>query len=250
MPDTIAVTNVTKEYGAAVKTRALRGISFRVENREFLSIIGQSGSGKSTLLNLLGLLDRPTEGTVSLLGVDVGSMGKRDRAAFRNEHLGFVFQFHHLLPEFSVRENLLIPTWIGRKSRKARTETVGKMASVGRARRHAEEILSFLGVGEVADKSAEQLSGGQKQRVAIGRALMNSPDILLADEPTGNLDTENSGLVYELFRRIHREMGTTFVIVTHDRAIAEQTDRIIEVRDGVVSQDVRNDYLGNRLKQR
>jgi len=233
--DIIAVSDVTKEYGTAVKTKALRGVAFRVEGKEFLSIIGQSGSGKSTLLNLLGLLDRPTEGTVNLLGTDVGALSKKERAAFRNRHLGFVFQFHHLLPEFSVRENLLIPTWIGGSKNKARATT--------ETHRRADEILDFLGVGQVADKSAEQISGGQKQRVAIGRALMNSPDILLADEPTGNLDTENSALVYDLFRRIHNEMGTTFIIVTHDRAIAQQTDRIIEVRDGLISQDVRNDYL-------
>ena len=233
MPETIVVNEVTKEYGTTVKTKALRGVSFRVVEKEFLFVVGQSGSGKSTLLNMLGLLDRPTEGTVSLLGTDVGGLGKRDRAVFRSKHLGFVFQFHHLLPEFSVRENLLIPTWIGASTRNTR--------GAAHARKHAEEILSFLGVGDLADKSAEQLSGGQKQRVAVGRALMNSPELLLADEPTGNLDTENSALVYDLFRRIHREMGTTFVIVTHDRAVAEQTDRIIEVRDGIVSRDVRSD---------
>jgi lipoprotein-releasing system ATP-binding protein len=234
VPDTISIDQVTKEYGTTVKTLALGGVSFRVKEKEFLSIIGQSGSGKSTLLNLLGLLDQPTTGSVNLLGTDVGQLGKKDRAAFRNEHLGFVFQFHHLLPEFSVRENLLLPTWIGAP---ARTKGAGD------ARKRAEEILSFLGLGGLADKNADQLSGGQKQRVAIGRALINFPDILLADEPTGNLDTQNSAMVYDLFRRIHDEMGTTFVIVTHDRAIAQQTDRIIEVRDGLVSQDVRNDYL-------
>jgi lipoprotein-releasing system ATP-binding protein len=241
VPDIIALEGVTKEYGAAVKTLALGGISFRVAEKEFLSIIGQSGSGKSTLLNMLGLLDRPTAGTVSLLGTDVGKLGKKDRAAFRNAHLGFVFQFHHLLPEFSVRENLLLPTWIGRTA-------VGGKRSV-KAGPRAEEILEFLGLGGLGDKSADQLSGGQKQRVAIGRALMNSPDILLADEPTGNLDTTNSAMVYELFRRIHNELGTTFVIVTHDRSIAQQTDRIIEVSDGLVLQDVRNDYLGNPSSQ-
>ena len=235
MADTVTVSNVTKEYGTTVKTKALRGVSFRVEGKEFLSIIGQSGSGKSTLLNILGLLDRPSEGTVTLLGTDVGALSKKDRALFRSRHLGFVFQFHHLLPELSVREHLLIPTWIGSEAGFARDGA--------QAGRRAEDILSFLGVGEVADKSADELSGGQKQRVAIGRALMNSPDIILADEPTGNLDTENSVVVYELFRRIHRELGTTFIIVTHDRAIAQQADRIIEIKDGLVSQDVRNDYL-------
>jgi lipoprotein-releasing system ATP-binding protein len=235
VPDIITLDGVTKEYGTTVKTLALRGVSFRVTQKEFLSIIGQSGSGKSTLLNMLGLLDRPTQGTVSLLGTDVGALGKKDRAAFRNAHLGFVFQFHHLLPEFSVRENLLLPTWIGDPTLTAKGTT--------KAGQRAEEILEFLGLGGLADKSADQLSGGQKQRVAIGRALMNSPDILLADEPTGNLDTTNTAMVYQLFRRIHEELGTTFVIVTHDRLIAQQTDRIIEVSDGLVSQDVRNDYL-------
>ena len=233
MPDVIKVADVTKEYGTAVKTLALRGVTFRVENKEFLSIIGQSGSGKSTLLNMLGLLDKPTEGTVELLGTDVARLSKKDRATFRNEHLGFVFQFHHLLPEFSVLENLLIPTWIG----------PGRMKQGGGTKERAEEVLSFLGLDGLSDKSADELSGGQKQRVAIGRALMNDPDILLADEPTGNLDTQNSAMVYDLFRRIHDEMGTTFVIVTHDRSIAQQADRIIEVTDGLVSQDVRNDYL-------
>ena len=216
----------------------MRGVSFRVAEKEFLSIIGQSGSGKSTLLNMLGLLDRPTAGTVSLLGTDVGTLGKKDRAAFRNAHLGFVFQFHHLLPEFSVRENLLLPTWIGR--------TLGRAANAAQRRAGTPRRYSISWAsGGSADKSADQLSGGQKQRVAIGRALMNSPDILLADEPTGNLDTTNSAMVYDLFRRIHNELGTTFVIVTHDRSIAQQTDRIIEVSDGLVLQDVRNDYMGS-----
>jgi lipoprotein-releasing system ATP-binding protein len=234
VPDVINLSDVTKEYGTAVKTLALRGVTFRVENKEFLSIIGQSGSGKSTLLNLLGLLDTPTRGSVELLGTDVAKLSKRERAAFRNRHLGFVFQFHHLLPEFSVRENLLLPTWIGPER---------ASGGSGSSKARADEVLSFLGLGELAEKNAEQLSGGQKQRVAIGRALMNEPDILLADEPTGNLDTQNSALVYDLFRRIHKEMGTTFVIVTHDRGIAQQADRIIEITDGLVSQDVKNDYL-------
>ena len=201
---------------------------------------------------MLGLLDRPTEGTVRLLGADVGALSTRGRAAFRNEHLGFVFQFHHLLPEFSVRENLLMPVWIGGESGRAGKQgrTAKPSAGKGGASAHADEILTFLGIGDLADKSADELSGGQKQRVAIGRALMNSPDILLADEPTGNLDTENSAMVYDLFRRIHKEMGTTFVIVTHDRAIARGTDRIIEVRDGGVYQDVRNDYWRRRRPSR
>jgi lipoprotein-releasing system ATP-binding protein len=225
----IEAEGLTKVYGESVKTHALRGVDFHVERAEFLSIIGQSGSGKSTLLNILGLLDRPTEGTVRLLGTDVVSLNSAERAAFRNEHIGFVFQFHHLLPEFSVRENLLMPTWIA-----------GGAHKDGDSR--SKEILAFLGLEAVADKGANELSGGQKQRVAIARALMNSPEIVLADEPTGNLDTVNTAQVYGLFRRLHEEWDTTFVIVTHDRSIAQQTDRIVEVRDGLVEQDVPNTY--------
>jgi lipoprotein-releasing system ATP-binding protein len=225
----IVAQGLTKVYGEAVKTQALRGVDFQVERAEFLSIIGQSGSGKSTLLNILGLLDKPTQGTLQLLGTDVVSLSAGKRAAFRNEHIGFVFQFHHLLPEFSVRENLLMPTWIAGRPRKD-----------GDAR--SAEILDFLGLEAVADKNANELSGGQKQRVAIARALMNSPQIVLADEPTGNLDTVNTAQVYDLFRRLHEEWDTTFVIVTHDRSIAQQTDRIVEVLDGLVEQDVPNTY--------
>ncbi len=232
MGDVIVGKGLTKVYGTTQKTHALKGFDLNVRKQEFLSIIGQSGSGKSTLLNLLGLLDRPTEGSIELVGVDVGGFSKRERATFRNEHLGFVFQFHHLLPEFSVRENLLMPCWIG-----------GQSSSMGAARTRADEILELLDLGDVRDKQSNDLSGGQKQRVAIGRSLMNSPDIVLADEPTGNLDTKNTEQVYSLFRRVHEEWGTTFVIVTHDRSIAEQTDRIVEVRDGRIEQDVRNEHL-------
>lgn len=232
MADVIRLLDVEKEYGDGVKTLALRGVSFGVESKAFLSIIGPSGSGKSSLLNILGLLDRPTRGEVTLLGTDVSALSKKERAAFRNRHLGFVFQFHHLLPEFTVLENLLMPSWIG-----------GEESSAER-RGRAVEVLAFLGLDGVGDKGANDLSGGQKQRVAIARALMNRPEIILADEPTGNLDSENSAAVYALFRQIHAEWGSTFVIVTHDRSIAQQTDRIIEVRDGLIEQDVRNEYLG------
>jgi len=232
--DVIVGQGLTKVYGTTQKTYALKGVDLNVQKKEFLSIIGQSGSGKSTLLNLLGLLDRPTEGSLELVGTDVGSLSKKERAAFRNEHLGFVFQFHHLLPEFSVRENLLMPGWIG-----------GQRTSTSATRARAGEMLELLDLGDVKDKRSNDLSGGQKQRVAIGRSLMNGPDIVLADEPTGNLDTMNTEQVYSLFRKVHEERGTTFVIVTHDRSIAEQTDRIVEVRDGVIQQDVRNEHLAS-----
>jgi lipoprotein-releasing system ATP-binding protein len=223
-----------KTYGVAgSETRALDAVSFTLERGEFASIVGQSGSGKSTLLNLLGLLDSPTDGHVVVDGADVSHATRRERARLRNEYIGFVFQYHHLLPEFSVLENVLLPAMIG----------VGG-AATAQARRGATETLDSLGLGEVVGKSANALSGGQKQRVAIARALMNRPPLVLADEPTGNLDTANTAAVYDLFRRINAESGTAFLIVTHDRSIAQQTDRIIEVVDGKLVQDERNTYAG------
>jgi lipoprotein-releasing system ATP-binding protein len=222
---------LAKDYGTEVKFRALDDVSFEIGAGEFASIVGQSGSGKSTLLNLIGLLDTPTEGHVLVGGRDAGGAGRQARAELRNRYIGFVFQFHHLLPEFSVLENVLMPAMIA---------AGGKAGA--EQRRRAEEVLGLLGLAGVEDKNANQLSGGQKQRVAIARALMNRPPLVLADEPTGNLDTVNSAAVYSLFRRINAELGTTFLIVTHDRSIAQQTDRILEVVDGKLIQDVRNAY--------
>jgi len=220
-----------KIYGTGdAATHALTGVSFVVAEGEFASIVGQSGSGKSTLLNLIGLLDTPSAGRVVLGGTDTSALRRKGRAQLRNEALGFVFQFHYLLPEFSVWENLTMPAQIA-----------GQRVT-GEDRTRVMEMLSLLGLEGLERKNANQLSGGQKQRVAIGRALMNRPRLILADEPTGNLDTTNTEAVYELFRRINRELGTTFLIVTHDRAVAQQTDRILEVRDGELVQDVRNDY--------
>jgi lipoprotein-releasing system ATP-binding protein len=229
----IVADELTKVYGTVAATRALSEVSFDVHAGEFAAIVGQSGSGKSTLLNLLGLLDTPTEGRVLVEGRETAAAGRRGRAMLRNQYLGFVFQFHHLLPEFSVLENVVMPALIA--------EGV-EMDAVER-RRRALDVLGMLGLEAVAEKNANQLSGGQKQRVAIARALMNRPPVILADEPTGNLDTENSAAVYRLFREINADLGTTFLIVTHDRGIAEQTDRIIEVVDGELVQDVRNTYL-------
>ncbi len=225
----LVAEDLGKTYGAEVKTVALQGVSFTLERGEFASIVGQSGSGKSTLLNLIGLLDTPTAGSVTLDGHDTRRLAGNDRARLRNELLGFVFQFHHLLPEFSVLENVVMPGLIG-----------GGSAATLRAR--AVEVLGLLGLDGLEEKNANQLSGGQKQRVAIARALLNRPALVLADEPTGNLDTVNTAAVYDLFRTIHRELGTAFLIVTHDRAVAQQTDRILEVADGRLVQDVRDVY--------
>lgn len=232
MGEAVVAESLEKVYGSGdTATRALSGVSFSLEEGEFTSIIGQSGSGKSTLLNLLGLLDTPTQGRVVIAGQDTSGLSRKQRARLRGQAIGFVFQFHHLLPEFTVAENMIMPSRIAGKK-------------VGEAERNrVRELLDLLGLAGLEDKNANQLSGGQKQRVAIGRALMHEPPVILADEPTGNLDTANTESVYELFRDINQELGTGFVIVTHDQAVAEMTDRILEVRDGHLVQDIRNTYL-------
>ena len=228
----LEASGLNKVYGSGeAATHALRDVSFALAEGEFASIIGQSGSGKSTLLNLLGLLDTPSAGSIRYRGRDVSTLGTRERAALRGSLIGFVFQFHHLLPEFTVMENVIMPILIGRQLPEAE------------ARERAHETLGMLGLDGLERKNANALSGGQKQRVAIARALMARPALLLADEPTGNLDTTNTEAVYELFRRINVETGTAFLIVTHDRAVAQQTDRILEVLDGRLVQDVRNPFL-------
>jgi len=233
MADTLLVADaLDRVYGEGpAATHALRSVSFELQEGEFAAIIGQSGSGKSTLLNMLGLLDSPTAGTVRYRGRDVSTLSKLQRAMMRNELIGFVFQFHYLLPEFSVYENVAMPALIR-----------GELSAT-ESRTRAEEALGLLGLEGIADKYANQLSGGQKQRVAIARALMNRPALLLADEPTGNLDTVNTNLVYELFRKISTETGTAFMIVTHDRSVAQRTDRILEIADGRLVQDVKSGYL-------
>lgn len=232
MGDLLVAENIEKIYGEGdTATRALSSVSFSVTDGEFASIVGQSGSGKSTLLNLLGLLDAPSRGRVLLADQDTTRLDRRRLARLRADEIGFVFQFHHLLPEFSVFENITMPLRI-----------TGQTIDAGR-RRQVSDLLELLGLAGLEHKNANQLSGGQKQRVAIGRALINRPGIVLADEPTGNLDTANTEAVYQLFRAINQEQGTGFIIVTHDRAVAEMTDRILEVRDGELVQDVKNDYI-------
>ena len=226
----LAADNLDKVYGKGeAATHALRGVSFEFAESEFGAIIGQSGSGKSTLLNLLGLLDTPSAGTIVYRDTDVSSVGKPQRAKLRNDLIGFVFQFHYLLPEFSVIDNILMPS------------AIAGPVDEG-LRKRAVENLVALGLDGLADKNANDLSGGQKQRVAIARALMNQPALILADEPTGNLDTLNTQQVYDLFRRINQERGTAFLIVTHDRQVAQRADRILEISDGMLVQDVRNQY--------
>jgi lipoprotein-releasing system ATP-binding protein len=229
--DLLAAEDLEKVYGQGeTATRALASVSFSLAEGEFASIVGQSGSGKSTLLNLVGLLDTPTSGRVVLGEKDTTGLGRKALARLRGELIGFVFQFHHLLPEFTVAENMLMPLRIaGERIGDEQRDRVG-------------ELLDLLDLPGLDGKNANQLSGGQKQRVAIGRALMARPRLILADEPTGNLDTTNTDAVYQLFRDINRELGTAFLIVTHDRAVAEMTDRILEVLDGELVQDVRNDY--------
>jgi lipoprotein-releasing system ATP-binding protein len=224
----LVADDLNKIYGEGeAATHALRGVSLQMCEGEFAAVVGQSGSGKSTLLNLLGLLDTPTTGSVLYQGREAAELDKDGRAKLRNSLIGFVFQSHYLLPEFSVYENVELPALIAGDGP---TDVI---------RQRAEETLELLGLKGLGPKNANQLSGGQKQRVAIARALMNRPSLVLADEPTGNLDTVNTNLVYDLFREINQETRTAFLIVTHDRSIAERTDRILEITDGLLAQDIR-----------
>jgi lipoprotein-releasing system ATP-binding protein len=220
--------NIKKVYGTSIKTEVLHGVSFKLSTGEFASIIGYSGSGKSTLLNILGALDTPTSGEIFFKGQDYGKVSEDTLADFRNQNMGFIFQFHHLLPEFTALENVLIPTWIkmGNGSNKYASK--------------AKQLLDLVGLKEFMNKKSTNLSGGQQQRVAIARALINDPAILLGDEPTGNLDTETTQQVYELFRDINKKLGTTVLIVTHNDQIATKSDRIIELRDGNISRDYKH----------
>lgn len=216
---------ITKVYGTLVKFKALKGIDLAFKKGEFASLIGYSGSGKTTLLNILGALDQPTEGKLFFGGKDVTEMKEDELALFRNQNLGFIFQFHLLLPEFSVLENVLIPTWIKDKK------------SGFRKKDRAEDLLDLVGLKEQINKKAGELSGGQQQRVAIARSLINEPAMILADEPTGNLDSETTEIVYSLMRDIHKELKTGFLIVTHNDHIAAKSDRIIEMKDGFITRD-------------
>lgn len=226
MANAIELKNVEKVYGTDVKTKVLDDINLEIAPRTFNSIIGASGSGKSTLLNIIGTLDRPTSGGVMISGVRTDGMRKNELAELRNEQIGFVFQFHHLLPEFTAYENVVMPSFIRN----------GKVTP--EAKRRAEELMELMGLQKVMHNRASKMSGGQQQRAAIARALINNPQILLADEPTGNLDSESTEIVYGLMRDINEAYKTTFLIITHDRRVAQKTDRIIEIRDGRIALDI------------
>lgn len=222
----VEVKGVSKVYGKTIKTVALHELNLGFKTGSFNAIIGESGSGKSTLLNIIGTLDRPTKGEVIINGVSTQNMSKGRLADLRNETLGFVFQFHYLLPEFTALENVLMPYRIAN----------GKVDKKSQA--SAKEILNLVGLEKVENNLATNMSGGQQQRTAIARALMNQPKIILADEPTGNLDSQTTDSIYQLFRKINQELGTTFIIITHDRRVAEKADRIVEILDGRISLDI------------
>lgn len=229
MASILKLENIDKIYGENTKNpnQVIFDLNLDFEESSFNSIIGQSGSGKSTLLNIIGTLDKPSKGKVLLNGKDLATFSKNDLADVRNQSIGFIFQFHYLLPEFTALENVLMPYKI---SKKPMTEDV--LA-------RAKELLSLVGLEKYYNQLASNLSGGQQQRVAIARSLINNPKIVLADEPTGNLDSDSTEVVYELLREINKKFKTTFIIITHDRHIAEKTDRIIEIKDGRIYLDIK-----------
>ena len=223
----LRLEQLTKDYGTLVVTKALRGIDVTLEAGEFVALTGPSGSGKSTLLNLIGLLDQPTAGRIVMAGTDTGTLEPDGLARFRGRTIGFVFQFHHLLPAFTALENVMLPGF------------AQQGAIDAELRRTATALLDEVGLADKRDSPPSQLSGGQQQRVAIARALAMSPALVLADEPTGNLDQESGDQVLKLLRRLNQQRGITCIIVTHDDRLAARCDRIIHLVDGLVDYDRR-----------
>ncbi|MBO4590461.1 MAG: ABC transporter ATP-binding protein [Bacteroidaceae bacterium] len=212
----IQLTNITKSFGPL---QVLKGIDLSIADHEIVSIVGPSGAGKTTLLQIIGTLDRPDTGQIVFDGTDVAALHERQLSAFRNRHIGFVFQFHQLLPEFTAVENVMMPALIaGRNAREARND--------------AMEILDYLRLTDRAEHKPGELSGGEKQRVAVARALINHPSVILADEPSGSLDTKHKEELHQLFFDLRNKLGQTFVIVTHDEGLASLTDRTIHLVDG------------------
>ncbi len=227
MANVVELKNVDKIYSGVVDTQVLFDINLSFEEGSFNSLVGESGSGKSTLLNIIGTLDKPTNGEVLIDGNRINNLSRSKLAEIRNRTIGFVFQFHYLLPEFTAIENVLMPYNIGRKHG---TKSIS---------RRADELFDLLGIAKIKNNMANKMSGGQQQRTAIARALINSPKLIVADEPTGNLDSQNTATIYKIFREINKQFGTTFLIVTHDRRIAQEADRIIEIKDGRIIADLK-----------
>ena len=212
----IEVKGLKKSFGTLT---VLNGIDLNINKSEFVSVVGPSGAGKTTLLQIVGTLYKPDAGTISINGIDVLSLNKKEIAHFRNQHIGFVFQFHQLLPEFNALENIMLPGLIANKSSKE-------------LQRRAKELLDYMGLSHRATHKPSELSGGERQRVAVARALINQPNIILADEPSGSLDSQNREELYRLFLRLREEMGLTFVIATHDEELSKLADRTIQMLDG------------------
>lgn len=212
----LSAKNIQKSYG---KLPILKGVDLEVDKGEIVSIVGASGAGKSTLLHIIGTLDRPDTGNLHINNTNINALNEKALSAFRNEHIGFVFQFHHLLPEFTALENICIPSFI-------------KGTSKSKAEKKAFELLELLGLQDRANHKPTELSGGEQQRVSVARALINNPSIILADEPSGNLDTENAASLHSLFFNLRDTIGQTFIIVTHNENLANISDRIINIKDG------------------
>ena len=217
----IDVKGITKSFGSL---QVLKGINLHINKGEVVSIVGPSGAGKTTLLQIIGTLDSPDSGDITIDGIDVRKLNQKKLADFRNKHIGFVFQFHQLLPEFTAIENIMIPAFIAGMSK-------------SEAKKRAMELLDFMGLADRAKHKPNELSGGEKQRVAVARALVNNPSVILADEPSGSLDSQNKAELHQLFFDLRDKMGQTFVIVTHDETLASITDRTIRMEDGRLAQE-------------